>query len=73
MQQILKIEAYVDTTNGIQVADVCDAIIDQMKALKDHALDVMDPVTLKSGNIELEADLSLVGDWVIEERRKGRR
>lgn len=69
---VLTITAEVDLTNGIQVADVCDAIIEEMKALKDNALEEMDPVTLKTGNIVLE-DGELVGDWAIEPRRKGRR
>jgi hypothetical protein len=71
--QILTITAEVDPTNGIQVADVCDSIIDQMKLLKEDALDKMDEITVKSGNLVLEDDDELVGDWVIEERRKGRR
>ncbi len=73
MAEILTITAEVDLTNGIQVADVCDSIIEQMKALKEHALDVMDPITLKSGNLELEPDGELVGDWVIEPRKRARR
>lgn len=71
--QILTITAEVDPTNGIQVADVCDAVIEQMKALKENALDDCTNVTLKTGNIEIEPEGELVGDWAIEERRKGRR
>ena len=72
MLEVLMITAEVDLTNGIQVADVCDSIIEQMKTLKEHALEEMDPITLKSGNLELESDGELVGDWAIEPR-KGRR
>jgi hypothetical protein len=70
--EILTITAEVEITNPIQVMDVCDAIIEQMKELKDHANKFGDEITLKSGNLETVDD-ELVGDWAIAERRKGRR
>lgn len=33
MKKVLTITADVETTNNIQIADVCDAIIEEMKAL----------------------------------------
>jgi len=72
MQEILYITAEVDTLNNIQIADVCDAIIAEMERLKKNALEEFDEkIELKSGNLETVDD-ELVGDWVIEPRRKRR-
>ena len=71
MQEILTVTAEVEISNGIQVADACDAIIEQMQALKEHALDKME-VTIKTGNIVTVDDV-LIGDWVIEPRKRNRR
>lgn len=73
MNEILTIKAEVETTNPIQIMDVCDAIIEQMQKLKEAANNFDDEIQLKSGNILTAAEDELVGDWVIEFRRKGRR
>lgn len=70
MQEILTIQAELELTNPIQIADVCDAIIEQMKGLKENAL--QEESFKKQGNLET-ADDELVGDWAIEPRRKARR
>lgn len=73
MSEILTITAEVDTLNNVQIADVCDAVIEEMQALKRYALqEFEDEIKLKSGNIVTVED-ELVGDWVIEPRRKGKR
>lgn len=73
MNEILTIKAEVETTNPIQIMDVCDAIIEQMQKLKEAANNFDDEIQLKSGDILTAAEDELVGDWVIEFRRKGRR
>lgn len=66
-RKILTITADVDMDNNIQIADVCDAIIDEMKGLKNNALQEESYKT--TGNL-VTVDDELVGDWVIEEKRR---